>query len=240
MSRRSLLSGFSIGAGAAVLISVSPAARAAGAEVTVSPGDETMDIATTDGTTVIVPVLLGGTLTVAGGSLPSGTGITVTWASALYAAEEAPSLTRGAEAFECFFQDTPSDDGTTGVVTVVLGAELPEGVYTLALGSVRALTYPDDVIAPPAATAITLALPDGDQQVTQEPADTGASTDLRWGATIGVTWSAFRWGDGYHLWKPDVVAIHSVGPSPIPAGAVIDVQVDAGAFTSLAVGPEGG
>ena len=35
------------------------------------------------------------------------------------------------------------------------------------------------------------------------------------------------------------VAITATGPSPVPAGTMIDVQVDAGAFTGLAVGPDG-
>ncbi len=35
------------------------------------------------------------------------------------------------------------------------------------------------------------------------------------------------------------VAITAAGPSPVPAGTMIDVQVDAGAFTGLAVGPDG-
>ena len=111
--------------------------------------------------------------------------------------------------------------------------------YTLALGSVRALTYPDDVIDPPAATSLTLSLPDGDEQVAQESVDTGTSTDSLWGATTGVIWSPARWGAGYHLWNPVAVAITATGPSPVPAGTMIDVQVDAGAFTGLAVGPDG-
>ncbi len=238
MSRRSLLSGFGLGAGAALLVSTAPQAHAAGAEVSLTPGEETTEVATTDGTTVTVPVLLGGTLTITGGSLPAGTRIALTWSSALYTTEEAPAITRDDEAFDCAFEAEPTDDGTTGSAAVLLGAVLPEGAFTLALGSVRALTYPDDIIAPPTATTIALALPDGDREVTQEPADTGTSTDLLWGATIGVTWTALRWADGFHLWKPDTVALHSVGPSPVPAGTVIDVQVDAGAFTDLAVGPE--
>lgn len=103
----------------------------------------------------------------------------------------------------------------------------------------RALTYPDDVIDPPAATSLTLSLPDGDEQVAQEPVDTGTSTDSLWGATTGVVWSPARWGAGYHLWNPVAVAITATGPSPVPAGTTIDVQVDAGAFTGLAVGPDG-
>lgn len=239
LSRRSLLSGLGLGAGGALLVSVGPAAHAVGVEASLAPGTEATEVATTDGTTVTVPVLLGGTLTVAGGSLPSGTRIALTWSSALYDTEAAPSLTRDDEAFDCDFEAEPTDDGATGSAAVLLGAELPEGEFTLALGSVRALTYPDDIIASPAATTVTLALPDGDQEVTQEPADTGTSTDLLWGATIGVTWTALRWADGYHLWKPDTVAVNSVGPSPVPAGTVIDVQVDAGAFTDLVVDPEG-
>ncbi|WP_210578261.1 hypothetical protein [Actinomyces succiniciruminis] len=238
MSRRSLICGLGLRAGAALLVSTAPQAHAAGVEVSLTPGEEATEVATTAGTTMTVPVLLGGTLTVAGGSLPAGTRMALTWSSALYAAEEAPAITRDDEAFDCAFEAEPADDGTTGSATVLLGAQLPEGEFTLALGSVRALTYPDDIIAPPAATTVTLALPDGDREVTQEPADTGTSTDLLWGATIGVTWTALRWADGFHLWKPDTVALHSVGPSSVPAGTVIDVQVDAGAFTDLAVGPE--
>ena len=186
-----------------------------------------------------VPVLLGGILTVSGGGLPAGTRIAVTWASALYAVEAAPALTRGTDAFACSFDAPPSDDGTTAGATVVLEADLPEGDYTLALGSVRALTYPDDVIDSPAATSLTLSLPDGDEQVAQESVDTGTSTDSLWGATTGVIWSPARWGAGYHLWNPVAVAITATGPSPVPAGTMIDVQVDAGAFTGLAVGPDG-
>ena len=57
-------------------------------------------MATTDSTTVAVPVLLGGILTVSGGGLPAGTRVAVTWASALYAVEAAPVLTRGTDAFD--------------------------------------------------------------------------------------------------------------------------------------------
>ncbi|WP_128683297.1 hypothetical protein [Actinomyces qiguomingii] len=238
MSRRSLICGLGLGAGAALLVSTAPQVHAAGVEVSLTPGEETTEVATTAGTTMTVPVLLGGILTVAGGNLPAGTRIALSWSSALYTTEEAPAIIRDDEAFDCAFEAEPTDDGATGSAAVLLGAELPEGTFTLVLGSVRALTYPDDIIAPPTATTIALALPDGDREVTQEPADTGTSTDLLWGATIGVTWTALRWADGFRLWKPDTVALHSVGPSPVPAGTVIDVQVDAGAFTDLAVGPE--
>lgn len=239
LSRRSLLAGVGIGT-VALLAATTPASWAAsGVTAGLTPDPETIDVATTDGTTVAVPVLLGGILTVSGGGLPAGTRIAVTWASALYAVEAAPVLTRGTDAFACSFDAPPSDDGTTGGVTVVLEADLPEGDYTLALGSVRALTYPDDIIDPPAATSLTLSLPDGDEQVAQEPVDTGTSTDSLWGATTGVIWSPARWGAGYHLWNPVAVAITATGPSPVPAGTTIDVQVDAGAFTGLAVGPDG-
>ena len=192
LSRRSLLAGLGIGT-VALLAATTPASWAAsGVTAGLTPDPETIDVATTDGTTVAVPVLLCGILTVSGGSLPAGTRIAVTWASALYAVEAAPVLTRGTDAFACSFDAPPSDDGTTGGVTVVLEADLPEGDYTLALGSVRALTYPDDVIDPPAATSLTLALPDGDEQVAQEPVDTGTSTDSLWGATTGVIWSPAR------------------------------------------------
>ena len=239
LSRRSLLAGLGIGT-VALLAATTPASWAAsGVTAGLTPDPETIDVATTDGTTVAVPVLLGGILTVSGGGLPAGTRIAVTWASALYAVEAAPVLTRGTDAFVCSFDAPPSDDGTTAGVTVVLEADLPEGDYTLALGSVRALTYPDDVLDPPAATSLTLSLPDGDEQVAQESVDTGTSTDSLWGATTGVIWSPARWGAGYHLWNPVAVAITATGPSPVPAGTTIDVQVDAGAFTGLAVGPDG-
>ena len=231
LSRRSLLTGLGIGT-VALLAATTPASWAAsGVTAGLTPDPETIDVATTDGTTVAVPVL--------GGGLPAGTRVAVTWASALYAVEAAPVLTRGTDAFACSFDAPPSDDGTTAGVTVVLEADLPEGDYTLALGSVRALTYPDDIIDPPAATSLTLSLPDGDEQVAQESVDTGTSTDSLWGATTGVVWSPARWGAGYHLWNPVAVAITATGPSPVPAGTMIDVQVDAGAFTGLAVGPDG-
>ena len=161
LSRRSLLTGLGIGT-VALLAATTPASWAAsGVTAGLTPDPETIDVATTDGTTVAVPVLLGGILTVSGGGLPAGTRIAVTWASALYAVEAAPALTRGTDAFACSFDAPPSDDGTTAGATVVLEADMPDGDYTLALGSVRALTYPDDVIDPPAATSLTLALPDG-------------------------------------------------------------------------------
>ena len=146
LSRRSLLTGLGIGT-VALLAATTPASWAAsGVTAGLTPDPETIDVATTDGTTVAVPVLLGGILTVSGGGLPAGTRIAVTWASALYAVEAAPVLTRGTDAFACSFDAPPSDDGTTAGATVVLEADMPEGDYTLALGSVRALTYPDDVI----------------------------------------------------------------------------------------------
>ena len=90
---------------AATIPSASWAASGVTAGLTLDP--ETIDVATTDGTTVAVPVLLGGILTVSGGGLPAGTQIAVTWASALYAVEAAPVLTRGTDAFACFFDAPP-------------------------------------------------------------------------------------------------------------------------------------
>lgn len=58
-----------------------------------------------------------------------------------------------------------------------------------------------------------------------------------WGASIGASWKAERWEDGYHLWNPVDMTITAVGPSAVPAGTLLDVQVDATAFTELWVGP---
>ena len=89
LSRRSLLAGLGIGT-VALLAATTPASWAAsGVTAGLTPDPETIDVATTDGTTVAVPVLLGGILTVSGGGLPAGTRIAVTWASALYAVEAA-------------------------------------------------------------------------------------------------------------------------------------------------------
>jgi len=89
LSRRSILTGLGIGT-VALLAATTPASWAAsGVTAGLTPDPETIDVATTDGTTVAVPVLLGGILTVSGGGLPAGTRIAVTWASALYAAEAA-------------------------------------------------------------------------------------------------------------------------------------------------------
>jgi len=58
-----------------------------------------------------------------------------------------------------------------------------------------------------------------------------------WGASIGASWKAERWEDGYHLWNPVDMTITAVGPSAVPAGTLLDVQVDATAFTELWGGP---
>ena len=100
LSRRNLLAGLGIGT-VALLAATAPASWAAsGVTAGLTPDPETIDVAITDGTTVAVPVLLGGILTVSGGGLPAGTRIAVTWASALYAVEAAPVLTRGTDAFD--------------------------------------------------------------------------------------------------------------------------------------------
>lgn len=34
------------------------------------------------------------------------------------------------------------------------------------------------------------------------------------------------WGKRFHSWLPQLVTVRSVGPDPIPAGTVVEVQVD--------------
>lgn len=238
LPRRHLLLSATTAAGAIVVGATTPVAWAApSGTASLTPLPETQDVATTDGTTVNVPVILGGTLTVSDGTLPQGTRITLTWASALYQSEAAPGLTKDAQTFACSYEAPPSDDGATGTVTVTLDTDLPEDTYVLTVGSVRALTFPDDVIAPPAATTIVLELPDGQNESVEEPVDTGMTTDVLWGASIGASWKAERWADGYHLWNPVDVTVTAVGPSAVPTGTLIDIQVDAATFTDLQVGP---
>lgn len=235
--RRLLLSATAV-AGTLVLGSVTPVAWAAPTgTASITPLPATQDVATTDGTTVTVPVVLGGALTVSGGTLAQGTRITLTWASALYQPEAAPGLTKDTQTFACSYEAPPSDDGTTGSVSIILDTEIAEDMYVLTVGSVRALTFPDDLIAPPAATTIVLEPPDGPQETVEEPVVAGTITDTLWGASIGASWKAECWRDGYHLWNPVDMSIAAVGPAAVPAGTLLDVQVDAAAFAELQVGP---
>lgn len=232
LPRRRFFLSATAAAGAIVVGTATPVARAApSGTASLTPLPETQVVATTDGMTVEVPVVLGGTLAVSGGTLPQGTRITLTWASTLYQPEAAPGLTKDTRTFACSYEAPPSDDGTTGSVSVRIDVDLAEDTYILTVGSVRALAFPDDVIAPPAATTIVLDLPDGQHEAIEEPVDTGTTTDVLWGASIGASWKAERWEDGYHLWNPVDMTITAVGPSAVPAGTLLDVQIDATAFT---------
>lgn len=179
LPRRRFFLSATAAAGAIVVGTATPVARAApSGTASLTPLPETQVIATTDGMTVEVPVVLGGTLAVSGGTLPQGTRITLTWASTLYQPEAAPGLTKDTRTFACSYEALPSDDGTTGSVSVRIDVDLAEDMYILTVGSVRALAFPDDVIAPPAATTIVLDLPDGQHEAIEEPVDTGTTTDV--------------------------------------------------------------
>ncbi|MEV6287181.1 hypothetical protein [Kribbella sp. NPDC051770] len=236
MRRRTVLQGALAGsvlAGASV--DVAAAAPAAGI-TPVGPGGARV-VHAPDGAAVEVPADLGVELTSTG--VPAGAVISLSYDERLYAAAARPVLVRGKQVVAL-----QATQAATGIAHGRrLDLQLPTlapGTYTVHAGGVAPARYPADLVADPLATEVKVSQGAVTARVLSRPV---ADQGLPWGVQLGAGWTRASWGDGYYVWRPGLVALHSVGPGVVPAGSRVRVTLDRQVFESVQVtkvlGPDG-
>lgn len=187
------------------------------------------EVATTSGGVAKVPAFLGGQVAPAGASLPAESIFTIAWDTRLYVLGASPRLTDEAgDQIRCEFQgSSKAVSENVRQVQVKVGAPLRDGqTYVLNAGAKRDLRYPNDLISKPLSADVAV----GGSMIkarTLAPVDEGKPSDGVWGAIVGTGWKPVAWDNVFYTWLPEIVTIRSVGPAPIPAGTLIEVQFDA-------------
>ena len=193
---------------------------------------------TTAGQVLETPRVLGGLFNLVGKDAPQGSIFSITWDSRLYELGS-PTLWHGDREIAIHPAPVAFDGDGIGKLNITVEESLPQGTYDFTLGNARTLEYPDDIVDQPVQTTLTLqgALSvEGDNTAVMQ--QQLLSDETVWGGVMGASWLPLEWGDGFYVWRPDLLTLRSVGPAPIPAGALIQVQLDSEFFSELSISSE--
>lgn len=162
------------------------------------------------------------------------------WDSGLYAVDSAATLRSAGSSSSSRlpFRQRVNPSGCSEAEFILPGT-LQGGVrHTIALGTLRAPAFPNDLVDRPTFLSAELLDSSGETIATHGPIVTRAPEDARpWGAVVGVSWLQDGWP------YPELVSVRSVGPYPVPAGWGVQVQLPKGPGAALqfvaAVDPSG-
>jgi hypothetical protein len=233
MRRRTVLQGAVAGsvlAGASVAGGNEVVAAAPAGITPVGPGGARV-VHGPDGAAVQVPADLGVELTVGSAGARAGAVVSLSYDERLYAAAARPVLVREKQVVP--MQATHQAAGVAHGRRLELRLpELAPGTYTVHAGGVAPARYPADLVADPVPTEVKVTADAVTARVLSRPV---AEQGLPWGVQLGAGWTKATWGDGYYVWRPGLVALHSVGPGVVPAGSRIRVTLDRQVFESVQV-----
>ncbi len=189
-----------------------------------------------DGSTVLMPTLLGASMVVGGGGLAAGTSLTFTFDTRLYRVRPAVAR-RGATVVSLAPQQQYSVDKATsrGTLVVVVTQPLAPGDYVLVAGDLMPHRYPHDLVAQPVPLTVTGRHAGGAvlaEEVLSRPA---ARDDVPWGVELGAAWMEARWDEQYLALYPALVTVLSTGPGPVPSGFSVRVSLDRQVFPAVTV-----
>ncbi|MGC4936355.1 hypothetical protein [Kribbella sp. DT2] len=233
MRRRTVLQGAlagSVVAGTSVAGGNQAEAAGTAGITPVGPGDARV-VHGPDGGAVQVPADLGVELTVGSTGAQAGALVSLSYDERLYAAAARPVLVQGKQVVPV--QATQVSTGVAHGQRLELRLpQLAPGTYTVHAGGVAPARYPADLVAAPVATEVKVTSGAVTARVLSRPV---AEQGLPWGVVLGAGWTKAAWGDGYYVWRPGLVALHSVGPGVVPAGSRIRVTLDRQVFESVQV-----
>lgn len=203
------------------------------------PTEELVYFPTAAGPLLETPRVLGGLFSLVGKDAPQGSVFTISWDNRLYEFGS-PTLWFGDREIGIDPAPVAVDNAGIGKLNITVKESLPQGTYNFSLGNARVLDYPDDIVDQPIQTTLTL-----QNVLSLEGKNTAVllqhlSDETVWGGVMGATWLPMKWGNEFHVWRPELLTLRSVGPAAIPVGTLVQVQLDSKFFSELTIKSESG
>jgi hypothetical protein len=188
-----------------------------------------------DGSTVLMPTMLGASMVVQGGELPAGTSLSLTFDTRLYRMLPA-ELRRGGTMLGLAAPRLTTDEATSrATLTLVVTEPLTPGAYVLVGGELAPHRYPRDLVAQPVAMTVTARDAGGAVLIEEALSKPATHGDLPWGVELGAGWLQAHWDDRYLALYPGLVTVLSTGPAPVPSGTSVRVALDRQVFAAVSV-----